>query len=333
MKTLFLALLAFTVALFRAAFGCHYLPRARAFGWVTMLDLKKMSDGAGYNLIEENVKIHPELRILPGDTLVGTEMTLTVRTDLPTVAFSELNAGITEQKGGYATRIFQTAYLDALIKCDVRMLQNRTAESAGRFLESEQSGHIEAVFRHAGRQFWYGTKNDVKGFPGLIAQMATDADHVIDVAGTAGARSSVFFLAAGPEKVEWLFGNSRTLEFDEWKRQTTSAPVGSGEIEALISWLHFAPGARLANRNALVRIKGITAEENKTLTWDRMQDALQKCKDGLGMVPSHIFMTARSQRQLRDLSKTPENPNPPLPTSFEGIPIETTHSLSNNETI
>ena len=64
-----------------------------------------------------------------------------------------------------------------------------------------------------------------------------------------------------------------------------------------------------------------------------MQDAKQKCTDELGMRPTHIFMTGRSQRQLRDLSVTPENPNPPLPTMFEGIPIIQTHSLSNAETI
>ncbi len=72
------------------------------------------------------------------------------------------------------------------------------------------------------------------------------------------------------------------------------------------SWMHFAPGVRLANRNALVRIKNITTEANKKLTWDLMQDAYQKCVDELGILPTHIFMSGRSRRQLRDLSITPK---------------------------
>lgn len=299
---------------------------------VTILDLKKMQDGLGYNVIEENVEKHPEFQVIPADELVGTEMTLTVRNDLPTVNFGKINEGTGESKSGYSTRIFQTAYLDALIKVDVRLLQQRTAESAGRYLESEQSGYIESAMRHAAKQFWYGTKNDEKGFPGVIAQMSTSANHVIDATGTTG-KSSVFFVSAGAEKLQWLFGNGQTIDFDEWIRQTVKAPVGDGEIDALTSWMHFAPGVRLANRNAVVRIKNITEESNKKLTYDLMQDALQKFRDEHGMEPTDIFMTGRSRRQLRDSAKTPEIVNPPLPTEFEGIPIRQTHALSNAETI
>lgn len=314
--------------------GLHYLPRMRCGGWVTLLDIKRQEDGAGHDIIEENVAKHPELALFPADTMTGTSMQLTVRTDLPTVAFSLPNEGVAESKGGYTTRTFSTGFLDALIKCDVRLLQNRTGASAGRHLAAEQSGAVEAAMRHTCKQLWYGIANDAKGFPGLVSQMGTTENHVIDAAGTTNEKSSVFFACLGPNKIEVLLGNGRSITFDEWLRQTVSAPDGNGgEIEAMISWMHFAPGVRLANRNALVRIKGLTKENGKKLTWDRMQDALQRCKDELGMIPTHCFMTGRSRRQLRDLSVTPENPNPSLPKEFEGIPIIQTHSLSNAETI
>jgi len=338
MKTTIALILASVLAITRdiasALFGRHYLPHMRVGGWVTLLDIKKMEDGIGHDIVEENVANHPELLLVPAETMTGTSMQLTVRTDLPTIGFSEPNAGITQSKGGYLTRTFNTAFLDALIKTDVRLLQNRTAESAGRYLASEQSGYVEAAVRHAGRQFWYGVANDSKGFPGLIAQMSTDADHVINATGTTSAKSSVFFLSLGPSKVEWLLGNGTSIAFDEWRKETVSAPDGKGgEIEAMTSWMHFAPGARLANRNAMLRIKNLTEESGKKLTWDLMQDAQQKFIDELGMVPTHVFMTGRSRRQLRDESVTAENKNPPLPTEFEGIPIVQSHSLSNTETI
>lgn len=306
---------------------------------VTILDIKKIEAGNGYNVIEENVKLHPEFTIVPADTIPGTDMTLTVRTDLPTVQFSRINEGVPESKGGYSTRIFQLAFLDALIKCDVRLLENRTADAAGRYLESEQSAHVEAAMRHAGKQFYYGLANDDKGFVGLIAQMNTDAAHVFDLNAPSGeGRTSVFLVAKGPEKVQWLFGNNRTLDFDDWMKQTVKG-VNNLDMEAMISWMHFAAGVRLANRNALVRIKNIgttvnaVPATNKALNWDIMQDAVQSMRDELGMEPTDIFMTGRSRRQLRDLSKTPEHPNPPLPKDFEGIPIHQTHSISNAETI
>lgn len=301
-------------------------------GIVTMLDLKKFENSSGHDVVEENVAKVPELSLFPAAPLDGTSLELTVRTDLPTVGFSRLNEGVGESKGGYDTRLFSTANLDALVTCDVRFLQGRNKAAAAAYLTNEQSGHVEAAVRHCGRQIWYGVKNDVKGFPGLIAQMNVDANHVVNVGGTEDKKTSVFFLSLGHEKVELLLGNDRTLTFDAWMRQTVKTADGKN-LDAMISWMHYAPAVRLGNRNAMVRIKGITTESGKTLTWDHMQDAYQHCVDDLGIIPTHIFMTGRSRRQLRDLSKTPENPNPELPKDFEGIPIVTSHSVSNIEQI
>lgn len=301
-------------------------------GIVTMLDLKKFEESSGYDVVEENVAKCPEIQLFPADYLDGTSMELTVRTDLPTVGFSRINEGVGESKGGYDTRTFSTANLDALVTCDVRLLEGRSKDAAGRYLSAEQSGHTESAMRHIGRQIWYGLKNDAKGFPGLIAQMANDETHVVNVGGGENKKTSVFFLALAQEKVNLLLGNHRTLTFDAWNRQTIKVDDDKN-LDALLSWMHFAPGVRLGNRNAMVRIKGITTENGKTLTWDHMQDAYQHCVDDLGIIPTHIFMTGRSRRQLRDLSKTPENPNPELPKDFEGIPIVTSHSISNVEQI
>ena len=49
----------------------------------TLLDLAKLDAGIGYPIIEEVVKLAPELRLVPADTITGTTMELTVRTGLP----------------------------------------------------------------------------------------------------------------------------------------------------------------------------------------------------------------------------------------------------------
>ncbi len=73
-------------------------------------------------------------------------------------------------------------------------------------MENEQSGFVESAFRHCGRQIWYGVNNDNKGFVGLVAQMLTDADHVINAGGAEDKKSSVFFASLGSEKIEVILG-------------------------------------------------------------------------------------------------------------------------------
>lgn len=301
-----------------------------------ILELKKLEQGIGYELIEENVKVRPELTIIDADTLAGTEMSLSVRTDLPSVAFTRPNEGVGTSKSRFVNRIFQCANLDAIIKCDLRVLKKFGSNSpaAGRWMSAEQSGFVESAMRLACRQFYYGINQDAKGFPGLIAQSATDADHVLDATGSEDKKTSIWLIAAGPNKLQWLFGEDRTLVFDEWFKQTIAAEDDSTkQIEAMISWMHWAPGMRLANKNAAFRIKNITTQANKTATFAQMFAAIEIMRDELGMEPTHILMSNRSREQLRLSLVTDLLPNPPLPTEFEGVPIVHTSSISNTEQI
>ncbi|XHR27543.1 MAG: major capsid protein [Chthoniobacteraceae bacterium] len=301
-------------------------------GPLTFLDLVKLQTTPGYDLVEENVRLSPELEVVPADVMAATEISLSVRTDLPGVNFSNIGEGAKLSKSGTLTRLFQLAYLDALVSVDVRLLNGKPTDLQGRLLSGEQSGYVESAIRTMGKQFWYGVGNDKKGFPGLIAQGLTDTSHVIDAGGTTAAKSSIFFTALGRNKAEFWFGNNRALEFDDWF-QGNVLDVAGNPYEAENSWMHCSVGARLGNRNAFVRIKNITAEDGKTATYELMHQALRQMRDDLGQIPTHIFMTGRSQEQLRQCDKTALNPNPPLPTAFEGIPILPSHNISNAETI
>lgn len=300
-------------------------------GPLTFLDLKKFEATPGYDLVEENVRLSPELSTFPADVMEGTAIELTVRLDLPTVNFVNIGEGVTESKSGYISRLFQCANLDALVKVPVNMLVGKPSALVGRLLAAEQSGFVEAAIRTIGKQTWYGVGNDAKGFVGIIAQML--AANTIDATGTTGGeKSSVFFVSVGANKAEYWFGNNRTLTFDDWQKLTVNDAAGK-PMEAETSWMHSTPGFRLSNRNAVVRIKNLTTQAGKTLTWALMNAAYQKMTTDLGMIPTHIFMSGREQEYLRVLSITPENPNPPLPEKFHGIPILVTHNIIAGETI
>lgn len=300
----------------------------------TLLDIKKLNGGAGFDIIEENVLNCPELRLIPADTLVGTEMELTVRTDLPTVGFRKLNEGTPRSKGKYENRIFQCADLSHQCAIDAALLKKQA--NPARYKTNHMSGAIEAAFRHCGKQFWYGTTNDAKGFPGVIAQMLADADHEVDATGAA-AKSSVWFVRLARETLQVLTGNGTTLNFnEEWKEETVYDADGN-PFQAETNWLNFAVGVRLANKHSVVRIKNIGTAAGKTLTDDLMFDAYEKFTTNLGAEPTHIFMTPRSQSQLRK-SRTNTGSNEkgkpvPLPSDWEGIPIIKSQAISNAETI
>ena len=298
----------------------------------TLLDIKKLNDGVGFDLVEENVLLCPELRIIPAEVIAGAEMKLTVRTDLPTVGFRNLNEGMARSKSQYETRVFSCADISGQIAIDLGVY--RRALDPLRLQQAEASGFMEAAFRHVAKQFWYGTTNDAKGFPGIIAQMLADTAHEVDATGST-SKSSVYFVRIARETCQFLFGNGTTIDLQpEWKEETVIDAKGN-PFQALTNWLNGAVGARLANKNAVVRIKNIGTATGKTLTDELMFSAYEKFTTALGAEPTHIFLTPRSREQLRaSRTATTTNGQPaPLPTDWNGIPLIASSAISNAETI
>jgi len=297
----------------------------------TLLDIAKLDAGIGYPLIEEAVKLAPELMVVPADTILGTTMELTVRSGLPSVRFRNANEGVPRSKSTYETRTFQTHILDHQVAVDEQIVNG--ARDKGRLLENHASGAMEAAMQYIGSQFYYGTGNDTKGFPGLLAQCKSDAAHTVDAAGAA-SKTSVWFLRLGRECVEFLFGNGQTIRLnDTWDLETVYDDNGN-PYKAYTNWMKGRIGMRLANKNCAVRIKNLeeAGTNKKTLNDSLLYSAYEKFTE-FGFEPTHIFMNGRSREQLRN-SRTATNASgtpAPLPTEWEGIPIIRTASIANDE--
>lgn len=298
----------------------------------TLLDIAKLDAGIGYPIIEEVVKNAPELRLVPADTITGTTMELSVRTGLPSVRFRNANEGVPRSKSSYETRTFQTHILDHQIAVDAQVVDG--ARDKGRLLENHSSGVVEAAMSYIGTQFYYGTGNDAKGFPGLLAQSKGDAAHVVD-AGGAAAKTSIWFLRLGRECVEFLFGNAQTIRLqDTWQLETVYDSDGN-PYKAYTNWMMGRVGMRLANKNCAVRIKAVEESgANKKALNDALLYAAYEKFTEFGMEPTHIFMNGRSREQLRNsrTATTTSGTPAPLPTEWEGIPIIRTASIANDET-
>jgi hypothetical protein len=275
----------------------------------------------------------PELELVPADTLVGTEMILTVNTGLPTTGFRLYGEGSESGKPEFESRVFQAMPLDTHIPVDAAMAARATNQ--GRFLANWSMPYLESILDVVCSQFWYGVVADAKGFPGIISQAKTATTHLIDVAGTtAGQRSSCWFLELGRGTIEWLWGNGRPPYMDPAWRETTLYDANGQAYPGLENWVHGCAGMRLANKNRAVRIKGLTSDTNYKLTDERMHAALKLCTD-LGMLPTHIFMSSTQRENLR-ASRTATNVTgapAPVPRDFEGIPIIASRFIRTGETI
>jgi hypothetical protein len=294
----------------------------------TLLDLAKTDAGIGYPIIEESIQAAPELQVVPAATISGSTMELTVRTGLPTVAFRNANEGVDRSKSAYTTKTFQTHIIDHQIAVDKQVLTG--AKEPGRWLANHATGALEAAFRLIGSQFYYGTGNDAKGFPGLLAQYSADSDHEVNASGSS-AKTSVWMVRLGAETLEFLFGNDQTIRFgDTWEEETVY-DGNANPYQAWTNWMTGRVGLRLANKHAAVRIKNIAAS-SQVLSDTFLYQAYEKFTN-FGMEPTHIFMNGRSREQLRAgrTATTTTGTPAPLPSNWEGIPIIRTASITNAE--
>jgi hypothetical protein len=321
----------------RTYVGGSVVPFHRSLtGVMTLGDVVKSDVGIGAPIIDETIVSTPELAVFPVDTIIGDTVSLSVQVGNPSVGFRIANNGTDSKKGIFESRIFQTAILDEYIEVDINGVLN-AAKDPARLLASHAASVTKAVMAHMAYQSWYGGTTqsgaDADAAPGLLAQSSTATTHVVDATGTTG-KSSVWILELGQYSLDHIYGNGTTLNFGEDWIEADGVGANGKKLRVLQNWIagRFAP--RLANKNAAIRIKNVTAESNKGLTDALLSQAMEKARE-LGMVPNAIFMTPRSQGQLQR-SRTTYNPvgaPAPLPDEYFGVPIYSTINLSNAETV
>jgi len=298
-------------------------------GLPTLLDLAKVEAGIDYDIVVETTRRAPELQLIPGRLSRGRTMTLTVRTELPSVAFRNVNEGVARSKATHEERVFQTYLIDQEIAIDKAAIREEIDPE--RYLVEHQMSHLEAAFRTVSRQTYYGTVNDPKGFPGLIAQY--DTANEVDATGST-AKSSAWMVHIGVGTCSYIFGDAAIPNLTPWEDGKLYDADGNA-YQGISCFLQGSIGFQLANRNAALRVKNLGTDTNKGLTDSLLHKGMEKFTERFELEPTHIFMNGRSQEQLRNSrSNTGSNvkgEEPPLPDDWYGIPIVRTFGISNAE--
>jgi hypothetical protein len=306
---------------------------------LTLLDLaKRNGSDAVVGLIEEVQESAPEVSLFDNRTIAGTSYKTRIRTGLPSVGFRNANQGRAATKSTYAEKLVQCHILDGRLECDKAILTG-SEDGPESIKADEGSGVMQAALQELGKQIYYGIVNDGKGFPGL--QSLVDDDMVVDATGTTAATgSSVYAVKFGRQHVQLLWGKNTPFTLSPWRDETLFDADGNpydGEVASLLAWC----GLQMVNKNAVARIKDLTADSGKGLTDLLLADLLAKFP--VGTVPDVILMSRRSRSQLQKsrtvvlhgtgTNRANQPAIAPTPTEYDGIPIVATDSLLNTEVL
>jgi hypothetical protein len=313
----------------------------------TLLDIVKANgNDAVVGLVDETIKAHPELTLVPARTIVGLNYRTRVRTALGLVtgSFRDANTGTTPIKHTYENRLVETFILNPRFECD-KAVADRYEGGPQVYIAEEAQGIMEGEMQGLGAQFYYGnaaTGGNAKGHPGLIG-MYDAANMVVDAGGTTDdVASSVWLVSVGPKALQWVWGANGSFAMSPVREETIVDPNDSTKrLDGYVSSLTAYPGLQVASLLAVVRIKKLTTDSGKGLTDALIADAMSKFP--VGMAPNVIFMNRRSRKQLQ-LSRTVVintsgnaragggvSNVADVPTEAYGIPIACTDSILNTE--
>lgn len=305
---------------------------------VNMLDMVKLNgNDKAVKLIEDNLSYAPEAEAFPMRPIKGTSYTTVTRLTFPGVGFRDANGGSTPGKSTYEKKLVEAYIFGGVIQADKAVGQAHE-DGLEAWEDIEASGVAKNALIKLGAQIWYGVSTDAKGFPGIKAALpftaGVAAGYVINATGTtATTASSVYAVKFGIQDVTLVGGNGKAPELSEFRDQQITNDSGStwipGRVADLTGWV----GLQVGNANCIRRICNLTEDSGKGLTDSLLADL--RASFPVGYMPDAIFMSRRSQKQLRkSRTATTTNGAPvPLPTDYDGIPFIITDSILNTDAI
>lgn len=303
----------------------------------TLLDIAKANGSdALVGLLDETASVHPEVIEIPSRTIKGLNYKTLVRTALgrTTGSFRDANDGSDAIKSIYENRQIDTYVMEPRWECD-KAVADTYEEGADAYIALEAGGILEGEMQGLAKQFYYGTSNHAKGFPGLLAAYDT-TNMCVDAGGTTDdVATSVWLVRLGLRDVTWVWGNNGQMQLSDVRVETITG-ANSKKLDGYVQTMLARPGLQVLSKQSICRIKKITTDSQKGLTDVLISTALAKFPAGRG--PNVAFMTQRSLAQLQ-ASRTATSPTgapAPFPTSITGIdgqmiPIRVTDAIRNTE--
>ncbi len=310
----------------------------------TFMDIVRANNAdKDVGLIDETIRLHPELTLADTREIPGISYTTLVRTALGNTggSFRTANSGSAPISHTYENRRVECYIMEPRFQSD-KAVADAYTDGAPAYIAMETGGTLEGEFQALSKQFYYGAGSgygNTLGFPGLVD--AYDASNmVIDAGGTtANTGTSVWLVRFGPQQVRWVLGNGGRFSFSPVRIESIIDPNNSArKFDGYVQTMVARPGLQVGSLWSAVRIKKITNDAGCGLNDALLYRALALFP--AGTQPDVILANRRSLSQLRQ-SRTATNPTgapAPIPKEIEGlgdtsIPIKVTDSISNVESL
>lgn len=302
-------------------------------------------------IVEESLLAAPEMAFFDSDTVPGTTIETLARTTLPTVAFRNIGDPVSSSRSQYAERTATLKLLSGRAEITEAEVKKNPLLTKDEQCVAEAIAVLTAAFQHLGRQVWYGTGADAKGFEGATALV--DASMITRAGnGTSNANTSVWFVGNDVKRkcgivfsknsgilsekdVEFTKGDvqiKKTINIggDDQEVVVGSEPGYIGDLTSYAALL-------VSNIHSLARLCNVTA------TTGLNDDMLADCVDAYmqannGAKPDAIFMSYGARRMLRksrnltvDAVTDTLHRYAPIPMDFDQIPIIGTNALIDTE--
>ena len=311
-----------------------------SLGQPTLLDIATLNGcDATRGLIEEVVRVSPEVDQGYADTIPGLNVPSMVRTSLPTIGFRGANEGSTPSASTWEKRLFECFILNPIWTCD-KAVADAHARGAQAFIAMEGIGTMEGSMITLSKQFYYGSAADAKGHPGV--RDCVDTSMILDAGYTGGGAghalgTTIWAVRWGMMDTAWLYGMNGQLLLSAVKEIVLADPNNSGKILTQYHQEILArPGLQVASKWSVACVKNISVDAADTthVANDKILGQLKTLFPD-SKRPHMYFMTKEAREQIRE-SRTATNPTgtpAPTPTDFEGIPIYATQGLTNTEAV
>lgn len=332
---------------------------------LTLLDIAKRSGSdREIGLVEDVVTFAPELGAMAVRPINGVSFKTTLRTAYPTAAFRTVGNGVTPNKSAYEQKLSECFFIDSQLQIPEEMpdAEDRTV---GDVLVDESVGAVRGVGITIGSQLYYGTTADANGFQGLQTFVGSSSTLTLSAAGTGATTTSVYLIYLDIKGCHFVAGRTAgaraagnvalpagdpeviapPFRMPEWKKQQvqigTAGKVAMAYVSNFSGWIGLAYGS---NYSAF-RCRNVVGGSTTAAFTDTLAAKL------LSKVPLHIRNSGRLKWFMNrgaafglQASRTVTSPAygsggatgallaAPIPTECQGIPIQITDSLLDNET-
>ncbi len=306
-----------------------------SWGQPTLLDIVTLNGcDATRGLIEEVVRVSPEVDEGFADTIPGLNVPSMVRTVLPSVAFRQGNQGSVRSASSWEKRLFECFVLNPVWTVD-KAVGDAYVRGAQALIAMEGVGIMESAMITLSKQFYYGSLADSNGHPGI--RDCVDSSMVIDwgYASANALGSTVWAVRWGMMDTGWLWGLNGQLLLSAVKEIVMQDPNNSNAIlTQYLQEILARPGLAVSSKYSVACVKNVSVDATDT-THTANDKLLGKLKTlfPASRQPHVYYMTKEVGEQIRE-SRTAVNPTgapAPTPTDFEGVPIHYTQGITNAE--